>query len=492
MSGATTLAQRPENVGGARLALAVSLVASVCGGLAWMAAQSGAKGQFIIVGALLVALVLLLVRERSLALLMLTVLNLQFLFHKSFGTVYGGDATGAPSFYITNVWILIALLLVAWMFNGTLWAELSTSLHRPTFLVPLLALLATVPSLLVAQDAYLVFVDLVRAAWVYMLFLYVAHRVRTRREVSGVVIALFTVALMQSAIALLQWQTGSTLGLAFLGEEEELRQRDLDDGGVPRPSGTVTHPVFLAALTAPIALIALSLSVTLQSMRQRALCLAFVGIALMPLVLSQTRSSLLGFFAAATVLCAAYLWSGRIRVQTAIAALGAAALVALALLERITAYIGDNFGTDQFSKEVDSRLELNGVALNIIHDVPIFGVGLNNYMNAMDKYNPTGVLFEGYPVHNWYLLVWAETGIVGLLGILATLAVLVHLALQLARSRDRLLAGIGAGVAATYLFFIVEEAFGYSLRQEMPLLLFWLLAGLSVACLRMDRGAQAS
>ena len=60
-----------------------------------------------------------------------------------------------------------------------------------------------------------------------------------------------------------------------------------------------------------------------------------------------------------------------------------------------------------------------------------------------------------------------------------------NVALRLARSRDRLLGGIGLGVSGAMAFLMVEELLGFSLRQDIPLIVYWLLAGLAVACFRM-------
>jgi hypothetical protein len=51
---------------------------------------------------------------------------------------------------------------------------------------------------------------------------------------------------------------------------------------------------------------------------------------------------------------------------------------------------------------------------------------------------------------------------------------------------------LAAGIAATYLFFIVEELLTFSLRQDMPLALFALLSGLLVATGRIYRQTETA
>ena len=72
-----------------------------------------------------------------------------------------------------------------------------------------------------------------------------------------------------------------------------------------------------------------------------------------------------------------------------------------------------HFSTAHFTTEVASRLQLNQVALQMINDHPLLGVGLNNYETVMPRYEANPVIFPGYPVHNLYLLWIGEVGIVG-------------------------------------------------------------------------------
>lgn len=61
------------------------------------------------------------------------------------------------------------------------------------------------------------------------------------------------------------------------------------------------------------------------------------------------------------------------------------------------------------------RIELAREALNMIRNNPIFGVGLNRFTEAMVKQNISGAAeYFLYPVHNTWLLMAAEMGLVAL------------------------------------------------------------------------------
>jgi len=455
-------------------------------------AQAGVVG-LLAVGALGgLAIVLLVVRQRELFVLLVMIASLQFVFHKSIGPVATDVSGGAPSVYITSVDVSLLVLYGLWIASGTFAREIVTIWGKPVFMLPLVAIASTLPSLLVAPNLFLGFGELVRMVWMYALFVYVALRVRSRRDVALVIGTLFIVAIAQFAVSVLQWRTGSSLGLGFLGEEQALGVRSLDGSEIARPSGTVVHSDFLAALVAPIALFASALSVELRrGPWVRAACIALTAIGAATLFLAQARAAMVGFGGGIFVLVGWYMLRGRISLRLVALTGGVLLFVAILFGGVIADRLLGNFGTDHFQLEVRSRVELNDLALAMIGDNAVIGVGLNNFEQVMDRYDRYGLIFADNPVHNLYLLVTTETGIVGALGFALSAGAVGLAALRAARLTG-LLGATGAAVAAIVVFFGLEELLTFSLRQDMPLAIFWLAAGLAVACARIDRRERAS
>jgi O-antigen ligase len=126
----------------------------------------------------------------------------------------------------------------------------------------------------------------------------------------------------------------------------------------------------------------------------------------------------------------------------------------------------------------------------MIADHPVAGVGLNNFEQVQGEYDQYGVIFADNPVHDIYLLIAAETGVIGFAGFAASAIALGAVALRVMRLQPGLLAGVGAGVAATFIFFAFEELLTFSLRHDMPLALAWLMAGVAVACWRISEAER--
>ena len=135
----------------------------------------------------------------------------------------------------------------------------------------------------------------------------------------------------------------------------------------------------------------------------------------------------------------------------------------------------------------DARGPLAQIALNMIKANPVVGVGLNNFgVVLFDYVDPDQFSAWLHIVHNNWLLVWSETGTIGLLFYLVFwLACLVQ-AIRLVRSPHRLYAVVATGILAsllgTSMFMMVER---YSWR--VLLVLVWVQAAILTAMTRLQK-----
>jgi O-antigen ligase len=474
----------------APLAGAAAVVACGCAAIAVGLAQSQPYVQLVAVSALAFAVVALSVRDRRLLLLVALVLASQRLFYKLFGPMAPDVHGGVPGVYVTSVDVLLLVLYGVWLAEGTLLHDLREALRRPAFYVPLLAALTVLPSFLLAESPWLALSELFRMAWMLALYVYIGVRVQDRRELMVVVAVLFFITFLQAALAAAQWKTESSLGLVRVGDESALVTRTSDDAELVRPSGTILHPVFFSAVMAEITLLALCLAMSTRRALPRLYAYASATAGVVAMILAQTR---VAFFVAAAIGGILLLWGARrghvswlsVALALSAAALGTLVLNGTVTRGSVTEGLARNFGSEHFGVEVEARQQLSDVALDVIADAPLIGVGLNNYEQVLPRYDTYGVGMEGFPPHNLYLLVFADTGFIGLLGMLATFLALVVVALRLARAVDPQLAAIGVAALAMYAFYALEEMTSFSLRHDVPLLAFWILAGLAVAALRI-------
>lgn len=103
----------------------------------------------------------------------------------------------------------------------------------------------------------------------------------------------------------------------------------------------------------------------------------------------------------------------------------------------------------------EERWLLNYINLEMIKDHPIVGIGLNTAYDAKNFYIPSFFTDDDwvYIAHNQYLLVAAETGMIGLFGFLRILWISIWAARAGARSRDRLIGETGIVLFAYLIGF---------------------------------------
>lgn len=466
------------------LAVVAVLVASLIG---WLGASAGHKGMVVLVAGLGMVAATAVSHDRVSLLLGIAVASLGLLVKKSLGPIDTSVASGAPSLFLTAVDVVVVLLYVTWWLEGTLVHDVLSAARMPVFWLPAAAAFLFSLSIVVAAKPGLAFDELARMGWLYLLFVAVALRVRTRRQVWAILMPLGGLAVFELLVVVVQWRSSSALGLSIIGTPDQLGQRVLDTGEIARPFGTLIHPVFLGAVMGVIALMALSIGLHLAPGRRRRLCLAVVPVCIAPMLISHTRGAFAAFIPAVVGVTIVALARRRISRRAIVVSAACALVLLVAAWPQLSRLYHENFATQHFSVEVESRKQLNDVAYAIIRTHPLTGVGLNNFQHVMDPYAPFGLLFPAFPVHNLYLLQAAETGYGGLVMLVLVGLGVLAVAVRAGRVHDPLLAGVGVGVAAMCVFLAIEELISYTLREDVSRSLFWMLAGLSVACLRMAR-----
>ena len=471
---------------GASRVIGAALCVFACGLVAFFAASAGSKMLLALTGGILIIGCLARARDKSLFGVFAAVFSLAFLVHKSFGPIDDSIAGGAPSVYVTSFDAVLLLLYGLWIAEGSFVAEVRAALRRRVLWVPLVGAVLLLPSTLAGGVFFGHAVsELVRMGWMYFLFFYVAVRVRTREMVWAVLAGFAAFAFVEIVVVLLQWKTGGVLGLSFLGVPTQLSLRITDTSELGRPFGTIIHPDFMGAVMGSIGLVAFALSLTLRRSLTKVAGFALAGGCFFCLYLAHTRAALVGLVLALLGSVAVAIAHGHLSWRTVGRASLIAVIAAVVFFPELQHQFEQNFGTGHFHEEIQSRLQLDDVAGRMIDSHPLIGVGLNNFQDAMGPYEESGVIFVQNPVQSLYLLYFAETGIIGMAGFLFVGIAMYNVAVRLARSRDRLFGGLGLGVATAMAFLMVEELLTFSLREDVPLAVYWILAGLAVACYRM-------
>jgi putative inorganic carbon (hco3(-)) transporter len=281
---------------------------------------------------------------------------------------------------------------------------------RPALPLALYVLFEMV-SLLAARDPVVGLYDIFIAIQMLLLFVYLTNWLRTRRDLA------FVVRMLLVGLSI---EAGIILGLKITGHDVEIPSlpgHTLVAGNTEgteefsRPGGTFTSPnVAGSYLGIMLSMITGLLLLTQPRPLYKGLLLLSFGLGVVALLMTYSREGWLALLCSALLLCfVSWRW---LRSRRKFIILGAALLVVSLLFDN--AVSRRLFQSDEGAAA--SRIALNKLAIRMIEEHPIVGVGANNFTMNVREYASQEFIGEWlYAVHNKYLLIWAEAGLGGLL-----------------------------------------------------------------------------
>jgi putative inorganic carbon (hco3(-)) transporter len=400
---------------------------------------------------------------------------------------YAPHIGGAPGLYLVACDLPLIVLYALWFFDATvprIAAERRSmayfALYTPFFVLAGL-------SVAYASNQAWAGYEFVRWIRVALILLYASQRVKLE-EVHFCMYALAGSVMVQGTMGALQtaFRTNfgmDKLGIAGRGSESVFEQQIDTMGTVVRGAGTMGHPNILGPYLAMIVPVFVLLSIvdTHRIRRTAWVLTSLAGMAGLASTLSRASwaSFLAGMAAAAVALWVLRLLEPK-RVMTLVSAGG---LVLLAVLVPMTPVIMKRLQTD-YSDSVRFRVELNQVAGRIIRDHPLTGVGLNNFTVISPKYIPDDKQYirslEGLvpAVHNLYLLVGAELGLLGLGAFLLFWLGSFGRALRRPQEIPPLARATLAGLACGFMGLLLADFAGFALWTDANMWTLALLIGL--------------
>jgi putative inorganic carbon (HCO3(-)) transporter len=402
--------------------------------------------------------------------------------------------TGGASIMSTDV---LGLMLCVVLLAKSARREAEIRLFPSVVTPALVWMIASSVSLLSATNGQLVMFQLLSMGKMVLLCWIVANSVENRGDVAVVMAGLMLGMLFQTLVGIYQGVTGRPIGLEFLTETAAVQKQVLGEGLVNRVQGTLGHPNSYATYLStvmpfPLAWLFATKRPLFKGLTAILVCLWGVAV-----VFSLSRSAWVTLPVIMVIVLGLAARCKRISLKTAILI---AALIALVLSALI--FLGPQIILSRLTSDdqgsARARISLAQTALAIFEDHPWVGVGFNNYMQVSPQYDARAFVGQmAYVVHNAFLLIAAETGVVGLLAFVGFLTVLL---LQTWRAVGRAandtvwVAGVGAFSA--FVALAMHSMTDYALLGSIQVFTqFWLLVGLSAAlarCVDEQRGPSAS
>ncbi len=387
------------------------------------------------------------------------------------------ESSTVSGFNISVTTIVLVALYSLWG------AEVAAGITRRNLdlkagLPSLVYLALVVISIVVAGDVLLALYEIVILAQAILLFLYLLHHFRTRRDVMFVLMVLI-------AGLILQGVGGLAVGIADADMPLwRTTKVDIDDG---RVLGTFKSPNNLGAYLTLLLPVALGLALSSADRLYRRLGGLAFALGSVVLVMSFSRGAWFGF-AVSIGWMLVVAWRRKWLVGLAPVAVVAAALLFFVMFQdEILLRVGE-----YNNQAARSRLPLMDLAFEMIRDAPLFGVGANNFAASLDPYVTVEFSRDWIAtVHNKYLLVWAETGILALLAFLWVLVSAIRTGWRGSTTGDRLLApialGLAAGIVANMIHMTVDR---FHFRPQIQML--WVVIALILVIPRAGRVSNST
>ncbi len=383
--------------------------------------------------------------------------------------------------YLTDLLLLSLFLLWAWRKKEQRFLKeplfLKEQVKKPEFYL-IIFLLFSFASLIQAQNVQISFYAWFKLLEMAGLFFYLRYNFRELFSFPQIAKVILASGLIQSFIVFFQYGLQKSLGLWFLGESPL-------DVGIPgvanflvsgdkiiRGYGTLPHPNVLAAF-----LVFCLFSLFYLYCRQksgnkiftldRLILIVSYFILLFALILTFSRIIIMVFILATLVLFI-WNWFKRKDLRRSLYELLCFLLIAVSIsFFFLWPEISSRFAFSAEEQSFSLRVFYNETALRLISENPLAGIGLGGFAwqisLILDKLS--NWVFQ--PVHNIYLLIAAETGLVGL-----TIFLLFLYNLFRKRNQPAILVILLMAFLAIGFF----DHFFWTLQQGQ--LMFWLVLGI--------------
>ncbi|MBP6943027.1 MAG: O-antigen ligase family protein [Candidatus Buchananbacteria bacterium] len=262
-------------------------------------------------------------------------------------------------------------------------------------------------------------------AWYYfvMLALAIAFGIVVRESkinIRWVAWVFLASGVVQSVLAMWQWGSQRIGSNVWLGVSEQLPATlgtiviQTADERLLRAYGTFTHPNILGGFLVVVLLAAVWLVIT-ERTKFKLIALITIPIIIFGLGYSFSRSAWIAAIIGILVMTALEFKRNKVIRSQVLKASGIVLIssIAFALLYWPLITIRVQAQTPLETRSVTERLSAVDQSIQIIKRHPIMGVGIGNYTNELSRLNPNQPAYQYQPVHNAWLLVLAELGIVG-------------------------------------------------------------------------------
>lgn len=469
---------RTREVVTAAVLLGLTVVIAIATGLI------GDKALMLLVMTVAVLSLVVAVRNRSLMFMFVLAASFSLIWYKKFTPIL--SESYAVAIYITTVDVVLLVAYCVWAAEGTLFQDLRKGLKNPVFMIPFVGVAVALLSSVNAVDQRLVWAEIVRYGWMTALFVYCGIRIRRREHIWAVMLGWLVFLGVQVIVATSQYLTKGFLGIEqFALKPDPLQPRSVQ---LVRPFGTQIHPDFLACVVGMICLMVACFALHVPKGRlMRYALLGCVPLSFVIALASRARGPLVALVPAVALVLVLAVRRRLLGIRVIIVA-GLVGLIGAAVAApQVTDLAKGMFGAKEsnLAANWNGRWQINLMAFRMVRAHPFVGIGINSFEKQMKDYAYEDNEFDFRPAHNLYILMAAENGMLGLGMVVLIGGVYGRYAYRLTRVKDPFYQSIGIGALGVLVYVAGEELNSFSLKEDIPMAMFWAIFGILVAATRM-------
>ena len=336
-----------------------------------------------------------------------------------------------------------------------------------------------IASVVVAKDTQLSLFQIFLMVEMLFLYIYFAGTINSRNQIVFILFLLLAGGLIESVYILVVAAVGHEFAFVRALGIKTVIFLPSRAGEFTRPGGTIGGPNYAAAYLGILTTLALAIRQMNVPSFLRRLTIPAIVLGTLALAVTFSRGGWLELPLSIAVLIGARWLRDGVPRKAILTAVAAITLIVLGLI--IPNPISQRLSADD-NGSAHSRVPLMHLAFRMIAANPALGVGANNFTAVMDDYAGSEFRSEWiYTVHNEFLLVCSETGVIGLVAYLWIYFSIIRRAWRLWKTQDEMFAALGLGIVACFCGFL-SHMFVDIFSDGGLLHLLWLFAALIGVC----------
>ncbi len=320
---------------------------------------------------------------------------------------------GATGIRISAVFLFLVILYVPLIYKsvkGSVRLRIIGWVTVPFFIYIIWGML----SYTVSTSPIVGFFQTIQFLQAYMLFFYLSNRIKEDSDIYLVLSAISLGIIMQGSITVAQKYFSLPLDYKTLGGAEETMIDTVAGADIERYSGLSNHPAILGHFLLLYLPLIFGIILFNRGFWMRIVAILTMAIGFAALVITYSRASMIGTAIALTLVTLIVAYKRIVKCGTLVWFLLSELIIAAVIIVWKGKDIYLRF-TQSESAPVIVRFELAEIAMAMIRDHPLLGVGLNNFANVVQDYERLFLYVSEFrhPVHNMFLLEFSEIGIPG-------------------------------------------------------------------------------